>query len=95
MQGSLALCLVATSPGFGWQILYLWESRPPCEPYRWMCCALSFQWPLMLLSSLLPQVHANLARDMIEKAKEKDVFLTEGLWSRFFPATQKCALAPA
>jgi len=35
------------------------------------------------------QIHANLARDMIAKAKEKDVFLTEGLWSRFFPATQK------
>ncbi len=26
---------------------------------------------------------------MINKAKEKDRFLTEGLWSRFFPATQK------
>ena len=30
---------------------------------------------------------------MIDKAKEKDLFLTEGLWTRWFPATQKCATA--
>ena len=42
---------------------------------------------------LIPQVNSGLARQMIDKAKEKDLFLTEGLWTRWFPATQKCATA--
>ena len=29
------------------------------------------------------------AKGMIEKAKEKDLFLMEGLWTRFIPATEK------
>ena len=37
------------------------------------------------------QVNSGLARQMIDKAKEKDLFLTEGLWTRWFPATQKWA----
>ncbi len=43
---------------------------------------------------LSPQVNSGLARQMIDKAKEKDLFLTEGLWTRWFPATQKCVTAP-
>ncbi len=37
------------------------------------------------------QVNSGLAQQMIDTAKEKDLFLTEGLWTRWFPATQKCA----
>ena len=36
-------------------------------------------------------MNSGLAQQMIDKAKEKDLFLTEGLWTRWFPATQKCA----
>ncbi len=43
---------------------------------------------------LIPQVNSGLARQMIDKAKEKDLFLTEGLWTRWFPATQKCVTVP-
>ena len=46
----------------------------------------------LYLAAADTQVNASLTREMFAKAQETGLFFCTGLWTRFFPATQMCAL---